>query len=315
MSDNKSHQSCEKTIIENEQLRLEIAKMGGEPVSLVLKQGTGGHATEFLWQGDARYWGRRAPLLFPIVGRLRGGVYLHGGREYQLGCHGFAANLPHRIEKKDGARAVTYLSSNAETLAVYPFGFELEQEFTLDGNTLHVKVKATAADELWCAFGGHPGFVLPSEDGRAVDFDSLYIKINDIGGKKVDGRTPHRQLLSPDRFIADAREDFPLDADGCFALRHELFDDDAIILCNVHSATLASNITPHRVTVTSADANYFGFWQTDHSDAPFVCMEPWQGLPADAGDANKPDRISERRLMHHLLPGASARFAFDITLE
>lgn len=307
MSDNN-------VIIESDRLRLEIAPLGGEPVSLSLKCGSTG-AIEFLWQGDARYWSRRAPLLFPIVGRLRGGVYLHGGREYSLGCHGFAANLPHKLKKTSADSATAHLDFCAETLAVYPFRFSLDQEFSLDGNTLHIKIKATAADELWCAFGGHPGFVLPKEDGTATEFDSLYIKINDIGGRAVEGRTPRRQLLSPDRFIAAQSEDLPLNGDGCFALSHKLFDDDAVILCDVHSATLASHTSPHRVTVSSADAAHFGFWQTDHSDAPFVCMEPWQGMPADAGDAKKPDRLCDRRFMHHLHSDESAEFAYDITLE
>ncbi len=314
MSYNTKYFGQSSITIENERLRLEIAELGAEPVSLSLKNRNGG-ATEFLWQGDARYWARRAPLLFPIVGRLRGGVYLHKGREYRLECHGFAANLPHRLNKISENRATAHLSSGAETLAEYPFGFRLDQDFSLDGNTLHIKTKATAVNELWCAFGGHPGFVLPTEDGSATEFDSLYIKINDIGGMAVAGRTPRRQLLSPDRFIAAECADFPLDANGCFALRHDLFDDDAVILCDVHSATLASRTTPHRVTVSCSDAIHFGFWQTYHSDAPFLCMEPWQGLPADASDSQKPDMLCERRFMHHLLPGESASFSFDITLE
>ena len=26
---------------------------------------------EILWNGDAKYWGRQSPILFPIVGRLK----------------------------------------------------------------------------------------------------------------------------------------------------------------------------------------------------------------------------------------------------
>ena len=49
--------------IRNEYLQVEISAMGAELMSVYdLK-----HKTELLWNGDAAYWKRRSPILFPNV--------------------------------------------------------------------------------------------------------------------------------------------------------------------------------------------------------------------------------------------------------
>ena len=58
-------------ILENDLLRVEIDDHGAQVMSIVGKK----DGTEYLWQGDARYWGDRAIMLFPICGRLFGGKY------------------------------------------------------------------------------------------------------------------------------------------------------------------------------------------------------------------------------------------------
>ena len=297
----------ENLIIENGVLRAGISPLGGELCSFGRTEKGG--FVEYLWQGLPEYWARRAPLLFPIVGRLRGGKYTFRGNCYEMRCHGFAANLEHRLTRTSAGSARSELEDSPETRAQYPFGFRLTQDFVLDGNTLHITACAEAKDELWCAFGGHPGFVLPDADGRAADFESLYVRIN-------DKKAPERQLFSKTCFVLPERAPFSLDSRGCFGLEHKLFDDDAIILHGVHSATLASVSSPRSVTVSSPDAEYFGFWQTRYSaDAPFLCLEPWQGIPSFDGDADIPDELSRRAGMHHLMPGERAYFRFNIQLD
>ena len=51
----------------NEMLRATIAPKGAELQSLFNKQ-TG---LEYMWSGDAAYWGKHSPVLFPIVGGLK----------------------------------------------------------------------------------------------------------------------------------------------------------------------------------------------------------------------------------------------------
>ena len=47
-------------------LEIAVAETGAELTSL--RRVTSPH--EYLWQGDPTFWDRRAPILFPIVGRV-----------------------------------------------------------------------------------------------------------------------------------------------------------------------------------------------------------------------------------------------------
>lgn len=84
--------------MENEQLRVDVAPMGGTLQSIFGKQ-TG---TEYLWQEDPTYWAKRAPNLFPFVGRLYEKRYTVGGQSYEMIIHGFAPTT--EMEGKDRAR-------------------------------------------------------------------------------------------------------------------------------------------------------------------------------------------------------------------
>ena len=48
--------------LHNELLTVEVSDLGAELQSIKDDEGK-----EYLWQGDDRYWGRRSPILFPIV--------------------------------------------------------------------------------------------------------------------------------------------------------------------------------------------------------------------------------------------------------
>ena len=72
--------------LSNETLTAQFSDMGAELMSL--KNNKTGQ--EYMWHGDKKYWGRRSPILFPMVGRLREGKYTYNGKEYQMPPHGFA---------------------------------------------------------------------------------------------------------------------------------------------------------------------------------------------------------------------------------
>ena len=67
-------------ILENDALRVAIDDHGAQLMSIIGKK----DGTEYLWQGDARYWGDRAIMLFPICGRLEEGRYTYGGKSYDM---------------------------------------------------------------------------------------------------------------------------------------------------------------------------------------------------------------------------------------
>ncbi|MBS1973900.1 MAG: aldose 1-epimerase family protein, partial [Bacteroidetes bacterium] len=75
--------------IENEDLKISISPKGAELQSIFNKQ-TG---LEYMWGGDPAFWGKKSPILFPIVGTLKEGIYYYNNKHYSLSRHGFARDM------------------------------------------------------------------------------------------------------------------------------------------------------------------------------------------------------------------------------
>ena len=58
-------------VLENERFRVEINEFGAELTRFTSKK----DGTEYIWKGDPAAWKRHAPILFPIVGRLKDKTY------------------------------------------------------------------------------------------------------------------------------------------------------------------------------------------------------------------------------------------------
>ena len=145
--------------IENNMLKVEISSKGAEIQSV-----KGIHTEyEYMWQADPKIWGRHAPVLFPIVGRLKNDEYTYDGKTYHLGQHGFARNQEFEVEKHTKESITFVLRDNEETRKVYPFKFELRVNYNLLNNLLEENFSVTNTDdkELIFGVGGHPGFNLP----------------------------------------------------------------------------------------------------------------------------------------------------------
>lgn len=60
--------------------------------------------------------GRRAPILFPIVGRLVDNTYYVDGKPYSLTQHGFARDLTFSVQEQSETKITYIVTSNEETL-------------------------------------------------------------------------------------------------------------------------------------------------------------------------------------------------------
>lgn len=298
-----------EVMLDNGTLRLTLSERGGQPVSLAVREADGS-TTELLWNGDPAYWEEHAPLLFPIVGRLRGGVWSCGGQEYPLGIHGFARflNAAPIYRTADGTTAAFVFRENADTLAAYPFPFRLSRSFTLSGRqvTSRVTVANTGDGPLPFTIGLHPGFLLPAERSRLCVETSA---------------APRRMLLSPRYFMSGESEPYALREGKYIDLDNSLFADDAIILTDVTAVTLEGDGARHRITVRCPKANYFGFWQPvkaspDAPEIPFLCIEPWEALPAhDAPDGAPADDMFTRPGTVTLAPGENYTYECTVSVD
>ena len=106
--------------LKNDMLTVEVSRAGAELQSI--RKGD----TEYLWQGDPAYWGRRSPVLFPIVGSVWEKKYRVDGKEYELGQHGFARDMVFELGSSSETEARYRLGSTEQTKSRYPYDFVLE---------------------------------------------------------------------------------------------------------------------------------------------------------------------------------------------
>ena len=170
-------------VIENSDLRVAIKTQGAELDSIQHKA----HPLEYLWQGDAAFWGKKSPILFPIVGTLKDNTFSYKEKKYTLPRHGFARDKTFSVEQHSADAATFLLVSNEETLKNYPFQFEFRLHYTLKDNALCVTyaVKNTGSDDMYFSVGGHPAFRLPLVEGTT--YTDYFIELNQA---ETSGRYP-----------------------------------------------------------------------------------------------------------------------------
>ena len=152
-----------------------VDPMGAQLLSLQLD------GREYLWQGDPRFWARRAPVLFPIVGSLRDGRAESAQGPCAMGRHGIARNYEHAVVDRaaDGSSVACELRDSAETRAAYPYGFKLNMTYAITGEaTLSQTFRVTNTGDATLPFcvGGHPAFNVPMGDAVDEAFEDYVLK-------------------------------------------------------------------------------------------------------------------------------------------
>jgi galactose mutarotase-like enzyme len=273
--------------IENEVLRVTIKPRGAELSSIFSKE-TG---LEYLWNGDARYWNKQSPVLFPIVGTLKKNTYYYRGVPYTLGRHGFARDKNFICSMHDQASVIMSLMSDEDTFRVYPFRFRLDIIYSIDRNCLRVRYRVTNTQEgdMYFSIGGHPAFRIPlTED---LEYDDYYL---DFENKEFAMRWPisSEGLIeaTPLKFLHDSKK---------LRLSKDLFLNDAIVFkhLNSHKVSIRSDKSPHGVQFHFPRFPYLGIWAFPYAD--FVCIEPWCGI----ADSVTSKQLLESKEGINFLPG------------
>lgn len=254
--------------IKNGSIQLLISDIGAELQS-IKKDGT-----EYLWNGDEKYWKERSPILFPYVGRFTEGKYLLSGKEYEMDIHGFARKLRYQVVYKEEDTITFELRDNEETYGMYPYHFILQVSYTLRDNEIVVasRVSNCSRETMYFGFGGHPGFMVPLEEG--LTFSDYYLEFGCAARPERVGHTPAC-------FVSGMNTEFALEEGKRLPLAHSLFDDDAIVLRHMaDEVTLKSQKGSRQVKVSYPDMPYLGIWHAPRTEAPYVCIEPWTSLPS-----------------------------------
>ena len=237
---------------------------------------------EYLWQcGEA--WKRYAPILFPFVCSPKDRAYRAGGRDYKMKAnHGFARDMEFEFVKSEENFVEFVLRDTKETLAQYPYNFELTVRYTALENGVKVEniVRNTGDKTMYFYLGGHPAFNCPMVEGESFeDYDIVYEKNEKIVDQAGNVLTEDGNTL---------------------AVTRALFDNDSIGIDkpNSKAVTLQSRKSDHAVTVKFPQSDCITVWSSTGDDrAAFVCLEPWTSVPIYEDDAypdieNKPHAVA-----------------------
>lgn len=254
------------TILENGILTVEVSSHGAELQS-IRKNGV-----EYLWQGDSAYWGRRSPVLFPIVGSVWEGKYRIDGREFAMGQHGFARDMDFVLVGATEQEVRYRLEYSEETLKKYPYPFVLEIAYRLHGACLDViwEVSNPSEEDIFFQIGAHPAFFYPDYDPSKTGRGFM-----DFAGKDGIGC-----IRIKEKGCVDAETVWPLElSEGKLRLESTTFDAiDTIMIQD----SQVDRVNMYREDGTpwlsvSFDAPVVGIWSPPGKVAPFICIEPWYG--------------------------------------
>lgn len=254
-----------KYSIQNKFLTVNIKRLGAELCSVIDSEGT-----EFIWQAG-EVWPKHAPNLFPIVGSLLDHEYTYQGETYSLSHHGFARNKNFELLHQSEHSVCLVLQHDEETLHSYPFKFTFLITYTLEANNLSQTFRVINDDDrtLPVSFGGHPGFnASPINDFEIIFSEKEFIKSNQLSGPYINEN--EIDIIQTDRISMDKT----------------IFDNDALIFQGLNSkeVSLQKKNSTYAVKMNIDEFPYLGIWAKP--GAPYVCLEPWQGL-ADYLDHNK----------------------------
>ena len=278
---------------------------------------------EYMWCGDPQYWGRKAPILFPIVGRLADDTLRINGKDYIMKQHGFARDaefirqepiptlLGGAIDVQTISGPLVYKMYQSGGLANYPYLFDLEARYETIENAVVCSwtVRNNGNETMHFQIGAHPAFNLPNYDAK--DEVHGYFSFYDAKGNEVSPIVTS-YLVDGLRHTYGSPKVLPNGLSFC-AIKNDTFANDAILIEGSQVAAIALLNTHQKevLRVVCPQAEAFGLWAPNKPGCPFVCIEPWCGI-ADQYDF-KGD-ISERKCNHSLSAGESYVFNYLIQI-
>lgn len=288
-----------KTIISNDHIGIAVSSQGAELRQLFRRH----DHTELLWQGDPAHWARRAPTLFPIVGRLKDDQFTYRGQSYPMSQHGFARDTDFELIEREPHLLAYELQSRARTLDIYPFHFSLKITYQLIANTLQVTylVVNPYSEPLYFSIGGHPAFRVPlHEHARRSDYRLVFDQ----------AETAHTQHLTDG--LRNGTQSLILDNTDTLPLTDTLFDHDALIFQGLRSHSVTLMHQQSRLwTFDFSGFPYLGIWSKS-STSPFVCIEPWYGI---ADHIDHDGAFAHKEGILHLAPRQYFECSYRITIH
>lgn len=286
--------------IHNDDLIIQVQSLGAELASIRDAK----DRTEYLWQGNPKFWNRRAPVLFPIVGALKNKEYRFEEKTFSLPQHGFARDCAFDLDVGKNNKLVFSLNEDENSMINFPFCFNLRIEYELNGNRLVVEYRVINTDEktIWFSIGAHPGFNCPfipetSTRDYFLEFDN-----------------PEKTLLyKGENGIISTGEPVSQEDNKILRLNPDPFRSETIIIKNPNSTriSLKHPESEKTITVEYPEFPYLALWK-GVPEAPYVCIEPWFGI---ADFQNASGDLTEKEGILSLEPGAEFSCQHTIIID
>lgn len=280
--------------IQNRSLTVKIEDLGAQLASIQDHRGR-----EFLWQGSPDSWARRAPILFPVIGRLREGTYQLDGEPYTISSHGFARDCVFQVAAEGETELSFRLTDSPETRKVYPFAFALTVTYRLEEQSLEkaVTVENRSDREMLYELGAHDGFAANTQG------DSIQVFRREPGDVEVLSLygMNGENMLTPKNLEVSAR----------LPLTPMTYGRDTMIFDNPGCARLSTG--QGEVVLQAPDFPYMGVWTPDLGfETGFVCIEPWSSLPDGTFMGRE---LGEKTGVRRLAPGVSETLRYTTTVH
>lgn len=300
--------------ISNEKISIIVSEHGAELRSI--KRLTDGR--EYMWCGDAKYWNRVSPVLFPFVGKLKDQSYKYKGQVYSgVPQHGYARDCDFAPAEKSEDTLWFELKADEFWKEKYPFDFLLRIGYRIDGYKVYVMwdVKNLGNEEMYFSIGAHPAFYCGI---NASDFVKENGKEENTADPKIgagidfnkDIKTVRCDILNDKGVLGDRTKDLILNK-GILKITEGLFEEDALIMESGDLSRISLLDKEGKAYLNvSFNAPMLGIWSPVGKNAPFVCIEPWYGR-CDRFSFDK--ELQDREYGNSVAPGES--FAREYIIE
>lgn len=293
--------------IRNSQLCARIALLGAEVQSLQDCQSQ----QEYMWHGDAAYWKGHSPLLFPNVGSLWEGEWRLDGKSYRLPKHGFVRQRTWQVVSQSEASVTLAVEGTEEELAMFPWPYRLEVSYQLEGRSLRADFRVTnlsSHSTMWFQLGGHPSTLLPdwqAEGQRVQGYLRFEGRPLSMLRASLQGCTEAERVPIPwsDDVETSAALARHQPANAVVPIAVSTFEHEALIFDGGQvKAVQVLDLQKRRVMRISSSAPAWLVWAPQGQHAPFLCCEPWYGLPDPQGFEGE---VGERPHIQQAAPGAT----------
>ena len=244
---------------------------------------------EILYLDEARYQDPAktvrggVPILFPICGNLPDDTFNYQGNDYKLIQHGFGRRLSWNVVAKDVndcASITIAIASSPETLAVYPFEFEVSYTYRLKGNSLKILQTYTnkSTQEMPFSAGFHPYFQVGDKQKLSVA----------IPGTEYDDNVSKKTFNFSGKFDYDSAE-----------------IDAAFTSISGNTTSFSGRDLNRKITINyDSFFSTLVFWTLKGED--FICLEPWS-TPRNG--------INTGKQLNKLAPGESYEAEIELICE